>query len=163
MNGRIYTLEFENQSITNAGGDRDLFYVAPADDKPIKIIGWHLAQFSDVKDAEEEVLRLRIIRGHATVGSGGTPFTNSALYRQNPSDVDAVFTARHNDTTIASAGTAFVERSFGYNVRIPMDIILPERLWIPCTQVQGSVVMRLMAGPVDDLTMSGSLFVMEEG
>lgn len=164
MDGRIYTLEFESQTITNAGGDRDFFYVAPADDKPIIIIGWDLAQFSDLSDAQEEVIRLRLIRGHTTVGSGGTAFTNSALYRKQPTDADAGFTARHNDTTIASAGTAFNAWSGGYNIRVaPSPYFLPEKLWVPCTQVQGSVVLRLMAGPTDDITMSGTLWVMELG
>jgi hypothetical protein len=164
MQGRLYALEFEAQSVTNAGGDRDLFYVAPADDKPIIVIGWDFAQFSDLKDAEEEVLRLRLIRGHTTVGSGGTAFTNSAVYRQNPSDADAGFTARHNDTTIASSGTTFNGWSGGYNIRVaPAPFFLPERCWVPCTQVQGSVVLRLMAGPADDITMSGTLWVIEQG
>lgn len=164
MQGRLYALEFEAQTITNAGGDRDLFYVAPADDKPIVIVGWDFSQFSDVADAAEEILRLRVIRGHTTVGSGGTAFTNSAVYRKNPSDADPGFTARHNDTTIASAGTAFNAGSHGFNIRVaPAPFFLPESLWIPCTQAQGSVVLRLMAAPADDLTMSGTLWLYEQG
>lgn len=164
MDGRIYALEFENQTISNAGGDRELFYIAPADDRPIWVMGWDFAQFSDLQDAAEEVLRLRLIRGHTTVGSGGTAFTNSAVYRKNPTDADAGFTARHNDTTLASAGTAFNAWSGGYNIRIsPSPYFLPEKLWVPCTQVQGSVVLRLMAAPADDVVMSGTLWVMEGG
>jgi len=164
MYGRIYVIEFEAQTISNAGGDRDLFYLAPADDKPIKVIGWDLSQFSDLGDAGEEVMRLRWIRGHSTVGSGGSAVTASTVYRANPTDPDPSFTARTNDTTIASAGTTFNAYSGGYNIRVsPSPYFLPERLWMPCTQAQSSLVMRLMAGPTDDLTMSGSVWVMEEG
>lgn len=164
MDGRVYALEFENQTLSNAGGDRDVFYIAPADDKPIVVIGWDLAQFSDLKDAEEEVARLRLIRGHTTVGSGGTAYTASAVYRKNPADPDPGFTARHNDTTIASAGTAFNAWSGGWNMRIaPAPYFLPEKLWVPCYQPQGSVVLRVMAAVADDVSYNGTIWVLEQG
>lgn len=156
---RLYTISFEAQTITNAGGDRDLFYVAPADDKPCRVIGWDLAQTSDLGDAAEEVLRLSLIRGHTTVGSGGSSTT--------PADVElpalaASATGRTNDTTIASAGTAVTLYSGGYNIRVaPCPFFLPERLWVPVTQAEGSVVLRLNAAPTDDLTMSGTLWFLE--
>lgn len=164
MDGRLYTLEFENATITTAGGDRDFFYVAPADDKPIKIVGWDFAQFSDLGDAQSEVLRLRIIRGHTTAGTGGTAVTASSVFRLHPSDPDPSFTARINDPGIATGGTTFVAWSGGYNIALaPCPYFLPEKLWIPCTQAQGSIVLRLMAGPADDIVMSGTLWVFEQG
>lgn len=164
MYGRLYTLTFSAISITNAGGDQDLFYVAPADDKIVTIVGWDFAQHSDLGDTEEEVLKLSLIRGHTSVGSGGTAYTNSALYRKNPTDADAGFTARYNDTTIASAGTTYTAWSGGFNIRVaPSPFFLPEQLWVPCTQAQGSVVLRLTAAPADDLTMSGTLWLYENG
>jgi hypothetical protein len=134
---RVYSVEFENVAVTTVNGDHDLFYIAPADDKPVRLISCYLSNTSnaDVGDAQEEMLRLRIIRGHATVGSGGATPTPAPL---NPNDAAAGFTARTVDTTIASAGT------------LPM-----------CSQAQTTIVVRLMAGPTDDITMSGTLYVEE--
>ena len=158
--GRIYTIEFENQSITNAGGDRDFFYAAPASNKPIKILGWKLVQHSDLGDTEEEVLRYRLIRGHATVGSGGSTVTPVAMY---PSDTAASFTARTNDTTIASAGTAKNVESGGFNIRVGDYVLYPPEYRPQCTNNQSSIVLRLMAGPADDVTMNGTMWIEEEG
>lgn len=160
MYGRMSTVEFEAQTITNAGGDRDLFYIAPADDKPCVIWGWYFCQFSDVGDAAEEMLRLRLIRGHTTVGSGGAAATPGMLL---PGDTAAGYTARTNDTTIASAGTAVNLISGGFNIRSGEIFWLPERVRPHVTQAQGSIVLRLMAAPTDDVTLSGTLFVEEQG
>ena len=158
--GRVYTVEFENQTITTAGGDRDLFYVAPADDKPVKILGWKFVQFSDVGDTAEEILRVRMIRGHTSVGSGGSAATPRPLIH---SDTAAGCTARVNDTTIASAGTAVNLESGGFNIRAGEQVFLPQEYRPQVTQAQGSIVLRLMAGPADDVTMSGTLWIEEEG
>lgn len=160
LQSRVYTVTFENASITNAGGDRDFFYVAPADDKPVWLMGWNLDQISDVKDAEEEILRYTIIRGHATVGSGGSAVTPAPLA---PLDAAAGFTARTNDTTIASAGTAVTLAGYAFNIRLGERIWLPPEFWIPVTQVQTTLVIRLMAAPADDVTMSGTAWFAEMG
>jgi hypothetical protein len=164
--GRMYSLTFDEQTITNAGGDRDFFYIAPADDKPVLIhaISFSPAGAGDLGDAQEETLRWAIIRGHTTVGSGGTAYTASAVGRENPADPDPAFTARHNDTTIASAGTTFTLHAGKFNNRVGYDWIPPDRIrtaW--CSQAQTSIVVRLLSAPADDLTMSGTLYVEEFG
>lgn len=163
--GRMYQIPFRQQTITNAGGDRDFFYIAPADDKPIYVWGVFLSPSApgDLGDAQEETLAYAIIRGHTTVGSGGSAVTASAVYRENPSDPDPGFTARTNDTTIASAGTTFSAHDDYYNNRIGEKFFFPERFRCYCTQAQGSVVVRLLSTPADDLVMSGTLYVEEFG
>lgn len=166
MPGRIYTVTFVQQTITTAGGDRDLFYIAPADDKPVRL---HSIEFSpaaagDLGDAQEETLFYSIIRGHTTVGSGGSAVTASTVGRENPSDPDPSFTARTNDTTIASAGTGLVLHSSGWNNRVGMEKTPPELVRISwCSQAQGSIVVRLLNTPADDLVISGTLYVEEMG
>ena len=155
----IYTINFENVTIANSGGDQELFYIAPADDRPVTILGWELAQFSDVGDAAEEILRLRLIRGHTTVGSGGGSVTPVPLHRRG---VAAGATCRINDTTIASAGTAENLWSGGLNIRAPQPFILPPEYRPTVDQAQGSIVLRLMAAPADDVTMSGTLWLEEQ-
>lgn len=152
---RVYSVEFENVSVT-AG--QDLFYIAPADDKPCRLLACYLAQISDVGDAQEEVLRLRIIRGHGTVGSGGSSATARPLAASDPA---ASFTARTNDTTIASAGTAVNIHSDAFNIRAGWQYIPTPETVILCTQADATIVVRLLAAPADAVTVSGTLYVEE--
>lgn len=164
--GRMYSVSFSQQTITNAGGDRDLFYIAPADDKPVRIhaIVFSPAGAGDLGDAQEETMFFSVIRGHTTVGSGGTAVTASTVGRENPSDPDPGFTARTNDTTIASAGTGLTLHTNGWNNRIGLNETPPDmvRTWW-CSQAQGSIVVRLLNTPADDFTLSAVLYVEEFG
>lgn len=159
---RVYTVEFENIAATTANGDTDLFYIAPADDKPIRIIAFSLDVISEIAEAQEEWLRLRVIRGHATVGSGGTAVGATAIGK-SPGDVDASFTARTCDTTIASTGTLRNIWSGGMNVRSGCrEVLTPEQSKVfTCTQAELSILLRLMAAPVDDMVISGTMWVEE--
>jgi hypothetical protein len=153
--GRLYTVEFEGVSVS---AQVDFFEVSPADDKPVAIHGLELYQSSDVGDAAEEILRVRIIRGHTTGGSGGAAPTPAAL---NPNDAAAGFAAETNNTTIASVGTTVNLWSGAFNIRTGL-----EKWWTPETrpmagQGNTTVVVRLMAAPADALTMSGTLYVEE--
>lgn len=159
---RLYTVSFTAQTITTAGGDRDLFYVAPADDKPCRIVGWDFAQTSDLGDAAEEVLSLNLIRGHTTVGSGGSAATPADVGAAGGTAAAASATCRTNDTTIASLGTGLTIYAGGYNIRAaPAPFFLPDELRVPVTQAEGSIVLRLMAAPADDITMNGTLWFLE--
>lgn len=158
---RVYAVTFEGQSVTAANGDYDLFYIAPADDKPIRI--WELMLYvtSELGDAQEEWLRLALVRGHTTAGSGGN--ASPSVTPVNPGDPAASFTARTLDPTIASVGTTTTPWAGGMNVRAGL-----ERIWLPDTtpwagQGQTSIVVRMMAGVADDVTMSGTLTLEEVG
>lgn len=156
---RLYTVEFEAQSVTNANGDYDLFELTPADDKPIEIYGAVVKVTSELAEAQEEWLRLRIIRGHTTSGSGGaapTPVPLSAI------DTAAGFTAETGNSTIASAGTAVNLLSDAFNVRAGWELgPLPEGYGFWCSQAATTIVLRLMAAVADDVTATGTLFVRE--
>ena len=153
--GRMYTVEFEAIAVTVAV---DFFELTPADDKPIAIWAIFLSQSSDVGDAAEEILRYRIIRGHTTGGSGGaapTPIPLTSI------DTAAGFTAETNNTTIASVGTPVNMLSDSFNIRTGLQVIFPPELRPQASQVNTTIVVRLMAAPTDSLTMSGTLFVEE--
>jgi hypothetical protein len=154
---RTYSASFSNVTVSAA---QDLFYIAPAANKPVQIIGWYLTQFSDVGDAAEEVLRVDLIRGHTTVGSGGTSVAASSQPPVGRDDVASAATVRTNDTTIASAGTAVTLHAGGFNIRAGEQIIFtPEIQW---EVANGStIVLRLMAAPADSVTLSGTIYFAE--
>lgn len=155
--GRMYTVQFENATVpaTNA---MDLFELAPAANKPIRLHGLWLHQRSDMGDAQEEALRVQIIRGHATSGSGGSSATPVPL---NSTDPAAGFAAEVNNTTIASAGTAVNICPFYPNIRVGAEILWPPEIQPMCHNGDGTIVVRLLAGPADALTMCGVLYVEE--
>lgn len=153
--GRMYAVTFTAVAVT---ATQDLFMIAPAANKPVAIHELILGQSSDVGDAAEEILRVQIIRGHTTVGSGGSSVTPAPMLA---ADTAAGFTARVNDTTIASAGTTTVHYAEPFNIRAGLD-----KIWTPetrpyCTNGETRIVVRLMASPADELTMSGTLYVEE--
>lgn len=154
--GRIYTVEFEAVAVT---AQVDFFELTPADDKPLELVQLVLTQSTELGDAAEEQLRFRVIRGHATSGSGGAASTPAPLAATGQA---AGFTAETNNTTIASAGTAVNLWSETFNVRSGLD-----RIWLPDARPGGSqaslLVVRLMAAPADSITFSGTLVVEEYG
>ncbi len=155
--GRKYSVSFEGTAVTVAA---DLFEITPADDKPCKIIGMTLAQSSDVGDAAEEILRFKMIRGHATSGSGGSAPTPAPL---GASGAAAGFTAETCNTTAASTGTAVDLFADAFNIRSGYQIWFPPEAQPEVSQAGTTLVVRLMAAPADSLTMSGTLFVEELG
>lgn len=158
---RVYTVIFENVTLTAAGTDQDLFAITPADDKPVKLLGVTLDNVGgilDAGDAQEEFVRLAVIRGHATVGSGGSAPTPRPL---NPNDAAAGFTARVNDTTLTSAGTPITPVAFGWNVRVPLREFWAEEVQPQASQADTTIVVRMLSTLNDDLPASGTLYVAE--
>ncbi len=88
MGNRIYLVPFENVTCTSS---QDFWEIQPADDKPIRILGWNLSNVggtADAGDAQEEFLRMSIVRGHTSSGSGGTSPTISPANFNDPSVVN---------------------------------------------------------------------------
>lgn len=155
---RMYTVVFENVAVTAA---QDLLEITPADDKPVRLMGMVLSNLSEVGDAMEEMLRITVVRGHTTSGSGGTAPTPTPV---DPTDTAAGFTAEVNNTTIASAGTAPTLVALGWNERnTPYDYWFPDERFAPkASQANTTLVVRLAAAPADSVSMSGTFFLLEE-
>src|SRR6185295_18361286 len=122
---RMYTVSFENVSLSAA---QDLFELSPADDKPIELCGLYLSNVggtADAGDAQEELLRLLVRRGHTTSGSGGSAPTPAPL---DPNDAAAGFAAEVNNTTIASSGTTADLHADGWNIRVPYQLVWPPEM-----------------------------------
>lgn len=158
--GRLYTVSFVAVAVTAA---QDLFYLKPAADKPII-----LEQFSiyaaggtaDAGDAQEELLRVEVIRLPATVtvGSGGTAPTPTPV---NPNDTAAGFTSRVNDTTVATtSGTALTHRARSMNNRVGFEWVAPPEHRQLVANAQ-AIVVRLNTAPADSLLLSGDADVRE--
>lgn len=157
MRGRIYTVQFDNVSVSAI---QDLFEIDPAANKPLEICGLFISQtgVADVGDAAEENLTVQIIRGHATSGSGGTAPTPAPLA---PSDAASGFTCEVNNTTIASTGTPITLHSDNFNVRVGYQNWWPDGYGPGANNGNTTMVVRLTRAPADAITLSGTLYVAE--
>lgn len=162
---RIYAVPFSG-TITNSGGNVDLWSLQPADDKPIRLVGFTLGQITEVGDTAEESLDITVNRlpSTFTVGSGGSSVTAKAPVGSS-ADTAWSFTARVNDTTVATtSGTLTVEDQMGWNVRNT-----PYEHWYPDPEarpgaVQGQgLVIRCESTVADDINFRGVAYVEEIG
>ena len=157
MLGRLYTVQFDNVSVSAA---QDLFEITPADDKPLEIVGLFLSQtgVADVGDAAEECLPVQIIRGFTSSGSGGSAPTPAPVKRV---DAAAGFTAEVNNTTLATTGTTVTIHSDNFNVRVGYQNWWPEGTEPDASQANTTIVVRLTRAPADAITLSGTLYIRE--
>lgn len=151
---RTYSVSFDTTAITTA---IDLFEITPADDKPVRLIGMVLGQYTDSGDAQAEQLGIRVIRGYTTSGSGGVAPTPTPL---DPTDTAAGFTAEACNTTVATTGTSVVCLADVFNVQAGYQIWWPEGCQPQANQGNTTIVVRMTA-PADSITTNGTLYVQE--
>jgi hypothetical protein len=159
---RLYTVPYSG-TLTAAGGDTDLFALRPAADKPIRLYGLRLCQTSEVGDTAEEGIRITVRRFTATVtnGSGGSAVTPVPC---DDVDTAAGFTARCNDTTVATTtGTNEVKEELGWNERnTPLEIWWPEERVAPhCRLAANALIVRCETTVADDISIQITLWVEE--
>lgn len=159
---RVYTVPL-SFTLTNAGGDADLCALRPAADKPIRLRGLRLSQTSEVGDTQEEGIRITIRRFTATVtnGSGGSAVTPVPV---DDIDTAAGFTARVNDTTVATTtGTNELKEELGWNERnTPFEVWWPDDKYAPtCRLSANALIVRCETTIADDLTMQITAWVEE--
>jgi hypothetical protein len=160
--GRIYTVPYQG-TLTNAGGDADLFEIAPAAQKPIKLRGLKLGQTTELGDAAKEALRISIIRLPATVtsGSGGSSVTPAPI---DSADAAAGATCEANNTTVATtSGSAVTIEEFAWNIRnSPFETWWPDPAFAPKTKNAEALVVRCQSTVTDDVSICITAYIEEE-
>lgn len=162
--GRIYRVPFAAGTVTNAGGNNDLWTLTPADDKPIHLVGIRLGQISEVADAAEEGVDITIehLASAVSAGTGGSAVTPVPV---DPGISDlAGFTARINDTAVATtSGTKTVMEPIGWNIRnSPFEVWFPDSRFAPTARQASALVVRLNTTLADDITFVGCVWVEED-
>jgi len=152
---RMYSVTFENVAITAL---QDLISIQPADDVPVEIHGAYITQGSDMGDAEAEGIRVEIVRGNTTTGSGGSAATPRAL---DPNVGAASSTVRINDTTEASAGTEHQLHAEQFNNQIGFHYTPTPEMRPRSNQGAGFLTLRLLGAPADSLSVSGTIYFAE--
>ena len=152
-------------TITNAGGNTDLWEIVPGDDQPVEIVGMRLGQTSELGDTAEEALRLTIRRFRATVtsGSGGSTATPEDVRRANQAPVAMTSPVEVNNTTVATtSGDNEVLDEIAWNIRNS-----PYEIWFPIPELRPravqteALIIRCESTAADDITFNGTLWVVE--
>lgn len=159
---RFYRVPYTG-TIANATGDTDLLVIQPADDKPVRLVGWIIGQTSEVADAAEEGLRISVYHMTATLtvtgGSAVTPVAN----RAGTTDVAAAgATTTCNCTTVTTtSGTSVIAEELAWNIRgTPWERWIPEELRPMAIQGEG-IIVRIQTTVADDVTAACTFFIEE--
>lgn len=153
----MYTVEFENQAFTNALGDYDAFELVPATDSPIIIHAIFIENISEVGDAQEEMVRWKLVRGNTTSGNGSS--TTPQLL--DSTSGAASTTAEVVSSTPATAGTEADLHSGAFNIRVGLIFIPTPEMRPRCDAGDNRICVRLPGTFADDVTLSGTLYFEE--
>ena len=139
----------------------DLFELTAAAEKMCLIHEINLYQSTELGDAQEEQLTLKLKRasGSVTSGSGGSAPTPVPIH---PDDSASGLAAEVNNTTklVVGSGTITDERLFAWNVRMPFEkIFTPETR--PKIKGGEKKVLELTTTPADSITIGGHVLVEE--
>jgi hypothetical protein len=144
---RMYSASVDAVAITAV---QDIFSIVAGTNAPVRLHTFDMFQTSDLGDAQEEVLRIRIRQGQTVAGSVGTSGT---AVPQDVDDAASAATVRFNDTTQANTGTIVTDELFGWNIRVPLT-----RIWTPETRpiAKGGrrMTIELVGAPADSITVS---------
>jgi len=153
--GMGYTVTDDAVAVTGA---IDVVEGTVAADFPVFLQMLHVLQTTDLGDAQEEVIRVGVMKG-VTSGTGGTAATENPL---NSSAFPTAQTALTTFRTTASTGGTRLDL-FGWNIRIPT-------YWRPVPEdipridsTDDPYSFRLLAAPADSITMSCSHKWEEDG
>lgn len=162
--GRIYSVAYSG-TVVAASGDTDFIEITPADDKPIKLRGFSLGQSTEVGDAQEEGIRVSVIRLPATVTAGsGANSTAKTPAPMDSADAAAGFTAKCNNAVVATTnGTAITLEELGWNERnTPYEHWYPDDRFCPKAKQTEVIVVRCQTTIADDMTFQGTFWIEEE-
>lgn len=159
---RIYSIPF-SATITPANTDVELVNISPADDKPVRLRGLILGQTSEVGDAQEEGIRIDVIRmtGTITDSSGGGTATPVP---EDDVDTAAGMTVRTVDPTVSTqtGGATTVMDSCPWNLRgSPLERWWPEDRYCPQARQTQRLLVRWVTTVADNVDVVGTAYVEE--
>ena len=128
----------------------DIFEIIPFTAKPVMLLGWEFGQLSEVGDAQEEWLDLRL-RYYNTVGTTGTGGSTPTARATTPNSSNFAGTVKIGNTTKYTGGTPFEMARVAWNVRqtclyIPL---VEERI---VADVAKPLVLDIVVAPADIIT-----------
>jgi len=153
--GTKYTIPID--AVASPAAQFDAFELNVASTRAVRLLKVTLGQTSDVGDANAENVKVQIITGHSTSGSGGSAPTPNPIGNGGA----CASTAETMNTTIASTGTAVTRHQSTWTTQLPFDY-RPTPDEIIELAPSARLVVRIGA-PADAITVSGELVFEEIG
>lgn len=155
---RVYTVAFIGQAVTTAV---DLFEITPATNKPVRLLGMVLGEYTDYGDIQAEQLGLQILRG-GTAGSGGGSPAKAPI---DGVDTAAGFAAATVNTTLGGGSPTLIWADV-WNEQVGYQIWWPEGCQPESNATLGPIQIRMTGSaggtaPTDSITLNGTLVVQE--
>ncbi len=153
----MYAVTSQSVAVT---GSQDLIEIAPASNKIVRIVGWHIGATggtADAGDAQEELLSVSCGANATASGSGGTTPT---IYAMDQNDTAGGFTAEANNTTKAAGSFTRVFYEGAWNNRVPDTFYFTPELQPTIANAQ-IAILRLNTAPADSLSISTTVWVEE--
>ena len=152
-------------TITNAGGDTDLIEISPASNKPVKLRRFFIGNSSiaaDSGDAQEENLRISIMRLPATLTSGSGGSTVTKTYPSSASGAASATVEANNTTVATTSSTAETLYELSWNIRASAEFTWYDDVFMPRVVNGEGLVIRLQSTVTDDLPAVWTAELIEE-
>jgi hypothetical protein len=129
----------------------DIFEIAAGANRPVTLLGFEIAQTSEIGDAMEEQIELLLKRvtGAPTSGSGGPAAAAIRPVGQDNSLASGA-TFENGNTTKLTGGTPEELKRFSWNIRVPLP-------WVPIPEsrhdilVSDHFVLEMVKTPADQI------------
>jgi hypothetical protein len=158
MQGRPYSAPINIATAFTA--QIDIFELLAGTNKPLRLLGFDLAQTSEVGDAQEEwlTLVLKRVTGAPTSGSGGGTSTFAPL---TPNDAAAGATLETGNTTKLTGGTSVEVKRIPFQVRQGVPYVpIPEAMGVLDQATR--FVLELVTTPADSISaVVGGIDILE--
>lgn len=157
--GRLVYIPFALTTTTTC----DFLELTPADDKPCRIRGFCIGQKTEIAEAQEEILDIRLTRMTATVTSGSGGGAGAPFAPDTGDTASFTATTEVNNTTIATTSGATHELRYPWQLRnSPFVEWFPdERFGLKAKQTE-YLFLRLATAPADSVDIYGWVCVEEE-
>jgi len=160
----VYTVEFTNKAATAAMADFDFFEIVPAAGKKVEILALYIGQETAESDANEDFVRLAILRwSGGTFTSGGEVSTTATKTDPQDQAASAAYEAFNANGGVAtSTGTLTRVHSDTFNVRTGYQIVWPPEMRPQVEGVaQSAMVVRCESTLDATSNFSGTMYVRE--
>lgn len=159
--GVPYTAVFRDVTVSAA---QDFFEILAPAGAAVLVEAVKLSQNTELGDAAEEQLELRIVRGvgSVTTGSGGSTATAQPVNDNGSAAFGG--TVEINNTTIMAAGSGSLETlgSESWNVRNEKWLLPPNGYgWV--IPAGGRLTIECVAAPADALDVNGTAYLRQIG
>ena len=141
----------------------DVFELLAATGKPVELIAFEFGQTSEVGDAQEEQLPLKLVRlsGSFTSGSGGGTSTFRRTASTNDTAPDVTLETGNTTQAAAGSGTANEVADFVWNVRTScLYVPVPEERFVLLPGE--ALALQMISAPVDSISAIRGRIVVRE-